>query len=395
MISKIKNLLVFLTAIIVLIMSGEIAIKIISSFFSSRMFASPGRDGHRNVMHWKPDDVLHHVLRPGAKFYRTAPDKKEFRTNVEYNSKGLNDYEYDYEKDPNTVRILIFGDSFVEASEVKKEENFCKIIEENLNSGSAIQKFEVINMGIFGYSPILEYLYLKNEGLKYDPDMVILCFFVNDVYEDLFHKETAVFDGNNLPIRVPRTERGTTKDLKGWKRFERELCSRAKGLLNKSKLYVFLKNRIYKILAVMKLKEIEPESNPFFIVSGTSPSEKESAAWDDTLRYIKAMKDLAGEKGGEFLLVTIPVESQISDDKDVAASRFYFGEKPDSSRCEAKIEQFCADQDIDYISLFDEFSKRSAKNLYFRSDGHFNEKGHSITGDIIVSKLKRSGIVKK
>ncbi|NQT22495.1 MAG: SGNH/GDSL hydrolase family protein, partial [Candidatus Omnitrophica bacterium] len=185
MISKIKNLILLLGAIIIVIVAAEITLNIIGNASSSRMNPVANLSTNSGALHWRPDPLLHHVLVPGAKFSRTSPDKKEFITSVEYNSKGLNDYEYDYKKNEDTVRILVFGDSFVEASEVKKEENFCKIIEKTLNAGDSGKSFEVINMGVFGYSPILEYIYLKNEGLKYNPDMVIVCFFVNDVYEDL------------------------------------------------------------------------------------------------------------------------------------------------------------------------------------------------------------------
>ncbi len=42
---------------------------------------------------------------------------------------------------------------------------------------------EVINTGVPGYGADQEYLYLKTEGLKYHPDLVLLCAFYNDFSE--------------------------------------------------------------------------------------------------------------------------------------------------------------------------------------------------------------------
>ena len=79
-------------------------------------------------------------------------------------------------------------------------------------------KYEVINMGNSSYSPILEYLYLKREGLKYGPDIVVLGFFVNDVQDDSLYKDMAVFDGG-LPVRVRPRGADKTEKLTGWKKF--------------------------------------------------------------------------------------------------------------------------------------------------------------------------------
>ena len=103
MISKIKNLILFLSAIIIVIVAAEITLNIIGKASLSRMNPGANLSTNAGTLHWRPDPVLHHVLVPGAKFYRTSPNKKEFITYVEYNSKGLNDYEYDYEKGEDTV----------------------------------------------------------------------------------------------------------------------------------------------------------------------------------------------------------------------------------------------------------------------------------------------------
>ena len=86
---------------------------------------------------------------------------------------------------------------------------------------------------------------------------------------------------------------------------------------------------------MLKLKELEPESEAFFILYN-NVSAKETEAWGDTFRYILGMKEMAERINAGFLFVTIPVEAQLSNKKGSAASRFYFVKQPDSN-----LYQYC------------------------------------------------------
>lgn len=94
------------------------------------------------------------------------------------NSKGLRDREYPYQKPAGVKRILVLGDSFAWGYGVGDEHIFTEVLEEKLASGE--QKWEVINAGVSGYGTDQEYLFLKNEGLKYEPDIVLLAFYLRN-----------------------------------------------------------------------------------------------------------------------------------------------------------------------------------------------------------------------
>ncbi len=75
-------------------------------------------------------------------------------------------------------RILVIGDSFVfGAGGVEASNRFADIL------AKSAKNVEVINTGVPGYGADQEYLYLKTEGLKYHPDLVLLCAFYNDFSE--------------------------------------------------------------------------------------------------------------------------------------------------------------------------------------------------------------------
>ncbi|MBA3965437.1 MAG: hypothetical protein H0X47_06640 [Nitrospirales bacterium] len=73
---------------------------------------------------------------PGA-YYRHT---KEGFSQGYFNSHGFRDYERTYEKPKDTFRILIFGDSYVEALQVPLEESFPALLEQKLNGGSSTKK---------------------------------------------------------------------------------------------------------------------------------------------------------------------------------------------------------------------------------------------------------------
>ena len=99
---------------------------------------------------------------------------------IQTNSRGLRDKEYSYQKPASVYRIVVLGDSFVFGSGgVEQDQLFTEIIE------ASVDGIEVINMGIPAFSPDQEYLLLKSEGLRYQPDLVILCLFAND-FEETF-----------------------------------------------------------------------------------------------------------------------------------------------------------------------------------------------------------------
>ena len=107
------------------------------------------------------DQLLHHSLIPGS---NCRSKTKEWDINFSVNSLGLRDYEYSLKKPKSVFRILMLGDSFTEGYGVELEETFSKLVEKKLNTDKK-EKFEVINAGVTGYSPLLEYQYLNPQDL--------------------------------------------------------------------------------------------------------------------------------------------------------------------------------------------------------------------------------------
>lgn len=104
---------------------------------------------------------------------------------VKINSDGFRDREFSIEKPPNTFRIIMSGDSIPFGQGVEVEDTLPKQLESILNSRQNSWNYEVLNFGVPGHNIREEVEMFKDNGLKYNPDLLIIVFCVNDLDDDL------------------------------------------------------------------------------------------------------------------------------------------------------------------------------------------------------------------
>ncbi|MBL7959761.1 hypothetical protein JNL27_05925 [bacterium] len=131
--------------------------------------------GFGNVETYLPDQNLIWRLMPNQDTYTKYGLKQ-----VHINSAGLRDREFTFEKKNNTYRILILGNSCTYGWGVGQDEMYAKLIENRLHTNLNQKNFEVINGGVIGYSIAQELEYLKADGLKWNPDMIIISHTFNE-----------------------------------------------------------------------------------------------------------------------------------------------------------------------------------------------------------------------
>jgi hypothetical protein len=127
---------------------------------------------------------------------------------VNTNSKGLRGTtEYPYTPTPGKERILVLGDSFTFGTDVSDDETYSHYLE------AALPNIEVLNLGVQGYGQDQMLLYLKEEGIKYHPNIVVLGFAYMDTNRNLWRffafakpKFDSTPDGlklTNVPVPTP------------------------------------------------------------------------------------------------------------------------------------------------------------------------------------------------
>ena len=111
------------------------------------------------------------------KSFREARHNVEFDYVFETNSQGLRSPELPLEKPLGERRLLVLGDSFTEGWGVETEATFCARLDQRLSRSQT----RVINGGLAGTSPIQYSRLLSKLGIRYEPDLVLVCLYANDV----------------------------------------------------------------------------------------------------------------------------------------------------------------------------------------------------------------------
>ena len=136
--------------------------------------------------------------------WRTQPDIRDKKLwedkRLNTNDRGLRGTRnYNYEKPEDTTRILVLGDSFTFGEEVSDNETWPFYMQQLL------PHTEVINMGVHGFGHDQMLLQLKEEGVKYQPDIVILGYLIEDMHRNMlafrdFAKPKYVVKNNQLKL---------------------------------------------------------------------------------------------------------------------------------------------------------------------------------------------------
>jgi hypothetical protein len=143
----------------------------------------------RNGMHygiemWKYAKVVKQRSANPLMSHEHAPNRhaKLMGVTVTTGSQGLRDRDYSPTKTEGEYRILALGDSLTFGWGVPVEQTYPKVLEQMLNSNRSGESpiFQVINAGVGNYNTVQEVAYFKERGLSYQPDEVVLGFYIND-----------------------------------------------------------------------------------------------------------------------------------------------------------------------------------------------------------------------
>jgi lysophospholipase L1-like esterase len=118
-------------------------------------------------------DVVYE-LRPGL-------DVRFLDKPVSTSRAGFRDRDYPPEKPAGVARIVGLGDSVMFGWGVGDREDYLAVLEAKLEQEELAARFEVLNMAVPGYNGVMELATLKEKGLRYRPDLVIVGFCGNDM----------------------------------------------------------------------------------------------------------------------------------------------------------------------------------------------------------------------
>lgn len=158
----------------------------------------------RTLKEVSPNPRIGHV-------HKANGNAKLMGVDVETNSDGLRDRDYPLKKG-GAYRIIFLGDSLTLGWGVEYEHTFEYLMEKSLNKKRPV---ETINFGTGNYNTDQEVSLFLEKGLKYQPDMVALFYFINDAeitpvigrWGFLEHSELITFYWSKLNVLLNRFTR--------------------------------------------------------------------------------------------------------------------------------------------------------------------------------------------
>jgi lysophospholipase L1-like esterase len=146
-----------------------------------------------SYFHFAPDIIPLEISLPHGIFIESDNPILQYVPKVghkDINTYGLRDKDYTLNKSANVFRILVLGDSigfgFCNNDEsMKIEDVFPKVLERELNKYhfKDYDRVEVINLSVSGYDTTQEVEFFKEKGITLHPDMVIVAYCLNDIWE--------------------------------------------------------------------------------------------------------------------------------------------------------------------------------------------------------------------
>lgn len=185
-IESVKILAVIILTGIFLFLLTEISMRIYTHYFTFYdvemvRYALQLKEAHSNPL-------IGHVHRPNK-------SAKLMNVMVEINSDGLRDDEIPIPRGDKN-RIIILGDSLTFAWGVEKTNSFEHLLEARFNE---LAPTEIINFGTGNYNTEQEVNLFIEKGLKYEPDKVVIFYFINDA-EPTPHKSKMEFLGHSRAV---------------------------------------------------------------------------------------------------------------------------------------------------------------------------------------------------
>jgi lysophospholipase L1-like esterase len=349
---------------------------------------------------WEPDPVLGVRLIPESLGWWTQEDR-EFVVPVRINGHGRRDVERQFAKPPGTFRVLVLGDSFVEAMQVPLDGAFARLLERQLN-GDGTARIEVVSAGVSGYGTASELLYFERVGKRYQPDLVVLAFYPgNDVknnsptLEDRF-KPVYAADGALDKVVGEWQERRPSAWLP---RLHAYLYVRQALLLRRPQLaYALARYGLVQPEAIrmVPLRDGVPVDYGVY----ATPLEPEwQNAWVRTERLLGELQQAVAVSGARLVIAILSTREQIYPDswhEIVAAHPRMHGRQWDLDAPQHRVEAWCLAHDVPCAAMAPAFraaAERGGDFLHYPREGHWTVAGHRLAAAVLQDFLEEHRLV--
>lgn len=312
------------------------------------------------------------VLQPGLRARPSRWDQE-----IVVNHLGFRGPEPTPQKSALRPRVLILGDSFIEAVQIAWPDSMSSRIESRLAERG--RPAEVLSAGVSGWGTDAVVQYLSTDGMALEPDVIVVAVTIyNDVLDNLgepFHR-----------LQAGRLVHHDESALSSAAYFD---------LLVKS--YLSTHSHLYQLVRSSTRRASTPNAfsslqHHWADLLRTEPPPRLEYGWALTEALLDRLARLAEQQGARLSVVLIPMEEQLSDDR---ANAFLTEHQLDRTDVDLEAPQKrlvewgrrSGVEVIDLLERFREHDRTGGDSTYLTDDGHWNVRGHAIAGEFVADVL--------
>jgi lysophospholipase L1-like esterase len=167
----------------ILVVVGAVAALVIGEAAARWLVPSASVSELRGLHEFRPDRGWLYGLRPGAEGRLSETGDALYRINPD----GFRGPRHARPKPEGAIRVVVMGDSIAFGYAVEEASAFPRVLEAQLAALVPQAGIEVVNLGVGGYNAWNEAELLKDVGITYQPDLVLVQFCINDLNDPSMH----------------------------------------------------------------------------------------------------------------------------------------------------------------------------------------------------------------
>jgi hypothetical protein len=297
---------------------------------------------------------------------------------IHINSHGMRDREHEVAKPAGTIRILVLGDSFMEANQVPFEDSLPSLLEANLSARLG-HPVEVINASVSGWGTDDQVTYLARYGARFQPDLILVAMTLhNDVHDNLAEEFHAFGNGvlqeklqSDIPLR------------------EYAVLQIKEFLASHSHLYQVLLRAIRSSSTQGEGNRLESHVAGLLMRNVDSDIER---GWNMTHQLIRKMKQTRLRGEAKMAVVLIPLWIQVSERRleEFLADHQLSRNQILIDQPQRKMRQIGEAEGVEVFDLLPDFQKSEKADpdkLYLHGDGHWTAAGHHLGASLTAEHL--------
>lgn len=323
---------------------------------------------------------------------------------IVYNHLGFRGPEIAYEKPDDIYRILLIGDSFIEAREVAYEDTIYVQLSTMLADMHTAdgKRVEVFGVGATGWGTLQKYLYYHHEGYRFQPDLIVDFFIINDVADN---NPQVLYKDRDIDFSIDDDQVIVVSDDTIVQAQVSDPGSRWLDALPQPLAQTHTAALIRRLVAPPResvtlagnLGNAHPQN---YIFVREPQIEGYPEGWRRTKAAYEIWAKEAQANAGQLVVVAVDISVE-----RITEISTYYPEEQDQwvwdvdwpyTRLAAILEPLDVTLIVTrnyYADYAESVNRRPYDLLFYLQDGHWNPTGHQVTAALLAGWLHESGIV--